>query len=267
MGLGSGNGSNMGGPRKSADALRAELNQDASIRALQERVALAESGAGLRERELQMTIEKLRKENRTLAASAVRMSEGAFTGSAGYQSEQREVEVLRKTHAEEVRGLREKLAWYAENQQLLEAAEDVKVALRGAVEALKRELRKRGAPPAAISACLARANEGVYPPPPHGYGHGEETGEDGENNPLLDVSLTSNSTHRQTITTTSRHPGGALNKPKYARHPGDVKKIMELEATLADLQVGVVSSSEHINQPIPFHATHDTPTCTSNRAR
>ena len=34
-------GFNTGAPRKSADALRAELNQDASIRALQERVALA----------------------------------------------------------------------------------------------------------------------------------------------------------------------------------------------------------------------------------
>ena len=186
-----------------------------------------------------MTIEKLRKENRTLAASAVRMSEGAFSGSAGYQTEQREAEALRKAHAEEVRGLREKLAWYAENQQLLEAAEDVKVALRGAVEALKRELRKRGAPPAAISACLARANEGVYPSPAHGYGN-DEMGEDSENHPnLLDVSLASTSTHRQTAT--SRQPGGSsagVNKPKYARHPGDVKKIMELEATLADLQVG-----------------------------
>ena len=34
-------GFSTGAPRKSADALRAELNQDASIRALQERVALA----------------------------------------------------------------------------------------------------------------------------------------------------------------------------------------------------------------------------------
>ena len=210
-----------------------------------------------------MTIEKLRKENRTLAASAVRMSEGAFSGSAGYQTEQREAEALRRAHAEEVRGLREKLAWSAENQQLLEAAEDVKAALRGAVEALKRELRKRGAPPAAISACLARANEGVYPNPSHAHGYGEEAGEDGENNPnLLDVSLASNSTHRQT-TASSRQPGAGLNKPKYARHPGDVKKIMELEATLADLQVRGSSSSNthaHSNQSTPSHETHDSPT-------
>ena len=157
-----------------------------------------------------------------------------------YLTEQREAEALRKAHAEEVRGLREKLVWYAENQQLLEAAEDVKAALRGAVEALKRELRKRGAPPAAISACLARANETGGYSNTHGYGNGvgfEETGEDGcENNPtnLLDVSLASTSTHRQT-TTSNRQTGSS--KPKYARHPGDVKKIMELEATLADLQV------------------------------
>jgi hypothetical protein len=57
----------------------------AQVRALRERVALAEAGAGVRERELQMTIEKLRKENRTLAASAVRMSEGAFAGGSYHQ--------------------------------------------------------------------------------------------------------------------------------------------------------------------------------------
>lgn len=41
LGMGGGHGFTTGAPRKSADALRAELNQDASIRALQERVALA----------------------------------------------------------------------------------------------------------------------------------------------------------------------------------------------------------------------------------
>jgi hypothetical protein len=40
--------------RKSADVLRAELDKDAFVRHLKERAAIAEAGAGLREKDLQM---------------------------------------------------------------------------------------------------------------------------------------------------------------------------------------------------------------------
>ena len=43
--------------RKSADALRAELDKDAFVRHLKERAAIAEAGAGLREKDLQMVSE------------------------------------------------------------------------------------------------------------------------------------------------------------------------------------------------------------------
>ena len=53
-----------------ADDLRAELEADATIRHLQERVAIAESSAGARSKELEATIIQLRQELRTQAASA-----------------------------------------------------------------------------------------------------------------------------------------------------------------------------------------------------
>lgn len=55
-------------------------------------------------------IEKLRKDNKQLAATTVNMSVNALSG-AGMEEEGRQLDVMRKKHAAEMSDLRQKLVW------------------------------------------------------------------------------------------------------------------------------------------------------------
>lgn len=129
------------GMRKSADALRAELTMEATARALRSELELNEAMFKDREKELKGTIEKLRAENKELIDSA---SKAAMSAIAQSSAAQTEGEVVRKKMEGELQGLRSRLNWYIENQELLEHAEQEKQKLRTAVSSLKQELVNAG---------------------------------------------------------------------------------------------------------------------------
>ena len=198
--------------RKSADALRAELNADATIRALKERVAVAEAGAGAREKEMQLTIDKLRRDNRALAASSAQVSEGIFSGQ---NSEKQALDQQQKKHLDEVGDLRGKLAWYVENQVLIEDAMKQKADASAVAAVLKKELRRRGMDNKAIAVLLSATSNTVS-------GYGRPIDQDLDNS--MASATTANNTNRS-------HIGGGSS-----RNPADIKKIKDLEASLAELQ-------------------------------
>jgi hypothetical protein len=126
--------------RKTAEALRMELNMDATIRALKEQLAEAEAGMNDKARELQMTIEKLRKENRDLvAALAAANAERVVPQDSDYLQLQME----NNAYADRVEAMQQKLDWYAQNQQLLDQAGEETRAFKFVVNGLRRELVQR----------------------------------------------------------------------------------------------------------------------------
>ena len=143
--------------RKSADLLRAELDIDATIRALRERAAIAESNMGARELELQQTIEKLRKENRELIEATARNKQHIMTEVLG---EQQLLEQKLNQCKSENDDLKTRLVWFAENQELLETAEIEKTGLRHQISVLKRELKRRGVGSAQIEAFFSSGQSG-----------------------------------------------------------------------------------------------------------
>jgi DNA repair ATPase RecN len=56
----------------------------------------------------------------------------------------KELDMTHRKYSNEIKNLKEKLAWYAENQQLLEEAENNKEALKNVINILKIELKKKG---------------------------------------------------------------------------------------------------------------------------
>lgn len=180
--------------RKSADALRAELNTDATIRALRERLAIAESGAGMREKELQTTIDKLRADYRQLATESAFISRNVTAYQAG---EQQTIDDERKKHSEEINELRSKLAWYAENQELIENSENTIVDLKASVATLKTELKRRGVDSKTINALLDPSRN--------------KSQADDEKEADADISMFSTT--------------GKTNAGKTTRNPADIKKI------------------------------------------
>jgi hypothetical protein len=213
--------------KKSAETLRAELDKDSFIRSLRERAAIAEAGAGVREKEMQQTIEKLRKTNRQLAATSVNMTVNALEGNNA--EEMKELNLVHRKYSDEINSLKEKLAWYAENQQLLEESENNKEALKTVIHILKTELKKKGVSTdkiqyltlsvpginlGSLAECIGMD-----------YGEGSQDSDRGDIS-KGDISVSPNSKI-------------AVQKPKYQRNPGDVKKIKELEILLIDLQESI----------------------------
>ncbi len=142
-------------PRRSGEVLRAELDADVTVRALRERVAIAESNAGAREKELQVSIDKLRRENRELIEASARLRKQVLAEVAGDIQQQ---ETSRQRLVSEIEELKVRLVWYVENQELLEAGENVKESLRRQVGALKRELRRFGVSAGAVESILASSS-------------------------------------------------------------------------------------------------------------
>jgi hypothetical protein len=127
--------------RKSSDYLRAELDADATVRSLRERVAIAESNAGAREKELQVTIDKLRKENRELIESSARNKHTIMAEFIGHQNTlESRVTALLRDNSE----LKARLVWFAENQELLENSHTEVESLRSQVQSMRKLFAKKG---------------------------------------------------------------------------------------------------------------------------
>ena len=127
--------------KKTADTIRMELQMDATIRSLKDQLKEAESGMHERERDLQVTIEKLRKQNRELAAAAANVDlQKIQPQDSDFLQLQTENNVFR----EKVAYLQERIEWYGENQKLLDRAEEETQQYRQAIAALKRELVQQG---------------------------------------------------------------------------------------------------------------------------
>jgi hypothetical protein len=128
--------------KKTAETLRMELQMDATIRSLKEQLREAESGMGERERDLQVTIEKLRRDNRELAAIAANVNlQQIQPQDSDYLQLQTENSVCR----EEISALKQRVEWYVQNQKLLDSADEETHQYRQVVFALKRELVQHGA--------------------------------------------------------------------------------------------------------------------------
>ena len=200
--------------RKSADALRAELEIDGTIRALRERLGDAEAGAGVREKELTITIEKLRADYRQLVTE---MNNKNNNSKQLQVQKEHTIEDIKAVHQSEVKELKTKLAWFSENQELIEQSESARNMLNEKVNLLKKELRRRGMDLKAINALLAVAD-------PH--------------NTVSDVHDHVESSNN--VTSGSGNITGS-SKAKYgSRNPGDIKKIKELEKTISELQESIL---------------------------
>ena len=111
---------------------------------------------------------------------------------------------------------------YAENQQLLEEIENEKQKYRHTVEILKQELLKKGITPVILRNILSITP--AHPFSPDGMGLNTYVNMH-ENMHENDVSMTSTASG---ITRPNRRNTSTLEngtKVKYARHPGDIRKI------------------------------------------
>jgi hypothetical protein len=192
--------------RRSAETLREELDKDAHIFSLKEQLAQAESGKGVREKELQQTIERLRNDNRDLQAKA-QQSAQSLLNIQKEDAEQHMIEM--KGLKDEINGLKAKLVWYAENQSLIDTVESDNKLNQNIVNVLKKELKKKGMDMRSINAlCLAAQDL------PNLAAHLDDDS---------DVSLLSSVT-----------PG--TGKVSNKRSASDIKRIKELEEVVRDLQ-------------------------------
>ena len=205
-------GGGAGNMRRSADVLREELNKDSAIFALKERLGEAESRMGHREKELQKTIDRLRRDNQELAGEASSANKKTLHGHMdALKDKEKQVDALQ----EQNQGLRSKLEWYAENQTLIEVSEKDRKELRYQVTALQKELRRRGMEKTAVQTLLSAACNS--PSSKHTTPEKAGAGDSDDEN-LADTTAVSGSAR------SSR------------RAHADVKKIKELEETVFDLQ-------------------------------
>lgn len=125
--------------RKSASMLRSELDTDALIRHLHEKIAELETTAGKKENELKSTIEKLRKDYKQLADSTQHLQISKEVVEELYQTIQ-QLENDNKRLKEELMSNRSKLSWYVENQLLIDDFEKQVGVLKHLVEILENEI-------------------------------------------------------------------------------------------------------------------------------
>ncbi len=127
------------GVQRSSELLRADLEKDAMIQGLQDRLLEDKAEASLRVKELQEVIDKLRVENKRLEQTSHKAAMNNLEHmdlKASYLALQKE----KRQTLEELEKLKEKLRWYGENQELLEHADSDKLEMRNTIMNLKKEL-------------------------------------------------------------------------------------------------------------------------------
>ena len=196
-------------PLRSAESLRAELEADALVRNMKEQLGLEKLEHARQIKEHEVMIDKLRSENRQLIE---RHRFGGMEYDKAIKDVTTAVAAERREHEKETRDLRDKLAWYAENQDLLDKAEDEKSQLRRTLLSLRKELMR-----------LKKA--------------GIDSSDDAHMQALLDASDagaggdTSFSSNNNNLSATS-----GKRTRQYNRNPADIKRIKDLEKTVEDLQ-------------------------------
>ena len=181
---------------------------------MRERLGDAEAGAGVREKELTITIEKLRADYRQLVTE---MNNKNNNSKQLQVQKEHTIEDIKAVHQSEVKELKTKLAWFSENQELIEQSESARNMLNEKVNLLKKELRRRGMDLKAINTLLAVAD-------PHNTVSDAHDHVESSNN----------------VTSGSGNITGS-SKAKYgSRNPGDIKKIKELEKTISELQESIL---------------------------
>lgn len=192
---------------KTAEQLRTELELDAKVRHLQEKLASLQKDGSDRERQLQNQLEKLRRENQDLQKANKEL--------ANKSVEQLEAEV--KLHQEENQRLREKMKWFLDNQRLLEEVDQETAKQRKFINFLKEELVKKGVLPQAIKTLTEKFHRTFKDD------HAVES----------DV----RQSHVLNQTADSAKSVG-LKHPSH-RSFADIKRIRELENTVRDLQEAI----------------------------
>ena len=196
--------------RKSAELLKEELEKDALVRNLRERVAEAESGAGTREKELLQTVDRLRDENKQLAVEIKRITldfqKNETTALSAAKEELRKIK-------DEAENLRNKLIWYAENQEIIDNGEQERQDLSHDLSVCKRELKALGVDLSSLDLRI-RGN-------------------------MKAAQLVPEESISSALTAVKKSP--VVSKPlKINRNPADIKRIKELESLVKDLKEAIV---------------------------
>ena len=217
---GFGSGAEGSSTRRSAETLREELDTAATIFNLKEQLAAAESHRGMREKELEKTIERLRSDVRDMQAEQAGTT---AKNMAALNAEKTEQESKARGLEAEIASLKRKLVWYAENQALIDDSERQVAELSSVQAALKRELRKRGMETFQIQALVSLAldHQGNTEPPslsPSDY---------------YEDSMMSGFASRTESRIGAGRGGG---KQQQHRSNADIKRIKELEGVVEELQ-------------------------------
>ena len=197
--------------RKSAEHLMEELEKEALVRNLRERIAEAESGAGVREKELQQTVDRIREENRQLTLELKRIT---VESQANENSALAAARLDLGRAREEVESLREKLIWYAENQELVDQGEQERLDLGHDLSVCKRELKSLGVDIQGLGLRYRGSIKGSGQAP-------------------------DDSAVKSDASVVKKTP--AVTKSiKMTRNPADIKRIKELESLAKDLKEALV---------------------------
>ncbi len=126
--------------RRSSQLLQKELDYDSTIRNLKDKFFEEKKEYVSNIKEMQLTIEKLRKENKDLASSLTNMP---FNNNNLLLLENEKFNLEKKKLTEEVLLLRNKLQWFAENQELIDDANSEKIELKKTINELKSQLKNK----------------------------------------------------------------------------------------------------------------------------
>jgi len=235
---------------KSAEALRAELDREGELR---QQVIEVQAEANAREKEFQLTINKLRADNKNLASQVGNIPLDIVTSEVAVT---RALEAERTKHDREVDSLNKKLAWYAENQELLDKSATELAELRALVTICKRELKNAGTvewKTIKQEASVARGDVLLDSSAFAAADAEEDAASDNELDcstsmlPMETVakgktkgrfgpSATGTGSASSDATGKKKGVSGGTSLMQMKRSPADIKRIKELEGALKDLQ-------------------------------
>jgi hypothetical protein len=190
---------------RSASHLQSELNAESSVRYLQEQLMEVKQKAKEKEKDLIDTNEKLRKDYRQLAEQFEAESTHLYEEyESKFDSMQHELDHKTKECQEH----KNKIAWYIQNQVIIDKIIEEKKALSQEVMRLKRD-KPSGSSSHPVPRPLSRPKT--------------KTVNRADKSDVAETSFLSVSERQATTSSTNRH------------HPEDLKKIKELESIIKDL--------------------------------
>lgn len=201
-----------------SEKLREVLESEATIQALKERITDIEVSSANRAQEFRSTIDKLRSQNKDLQDKIATLRIQSLIEAQATQTF-RTVDNERQKLIKEVQDLRAKIAWYVENQQLIESVQCERNRFQFESNMLKRELIRRGARREEITAILGPSstitNTALKPKV------SLDISTNHENKSQVDTSLNRSNA---SLSPQKRGTGSSRNNP-LLHHPTDLKKI------------------------------------------